>query len=204
MVSSKSLRVCQTIIETDGQSVQPYTTEVIQIFAGQRYSFILTASQPISNYWIRAQPSLGISTFTGGLNSAILRYSGAPKSDPASRLIPGRVPMDEGQLTPLESPGAPGSATLGSDDVYSINLKIRYDFGAQRFHVNEGTFISPTVPVLLQIMSGAKKASDLLPVGSVTVLPANRVVELSMPAGDIPGVRVRKFNPNMAHSYLYL
>ena len=182
----------QTIIEVDGQNVQPYITSVIQIFAGQRYSFVLTANQLVSNYWIHARPSIGVGTFAGGLNSAILRYTGAPKADPTSRLVPGRIQMDESQLIPLENPGAPGSPMVGAEDVYSINLKIRYDFEAQQFHINDGTFTTPTVPVLLQIMNGAKKASDLLPAGSIVALPKNRVVELSMPAGDIPGVRVRK------------
>ena len=51
--------------------------------------------------------------------------------------------------------------------------------------------MSPTVPVLLQILSGAQSATDLLPAGSVYVLPPNSVVELSMPAGAAGGpVRV--------------
>jgi iron transport multicopper oxidase len=42
------------------------------------------------------------------------------------------------------------------------------------------------VPVLLQILSGAQSATDLLPTGSVFTLPANSVVELSIPGGT-PG-----------------
>lgn len=32
-----------TIIEADGVSTQPYTVDALQIFAGQRYSFVLNA-----------------------------------------------------------------------------------------------------------------------------------------------------------------
>ena len=45
----------------------------------------------------------------------------------------------------------------------------------------------PPVPVLLQIMSGAKNASDLLPAGSIYGLGANKSVELTIPAGAVGG-----------------
>jgi len=62
-----------TIIEIDGISHQPYTVDGLDIFAAQRYSFIvrqifrlavkrcaddfvsqLEANQPVANYWVRA------------------------------------------------------------------------------------------------------------------------------------------------------
>jgi hypothetical protein len=55
------------------------------------------------------------------------------------------------------------------------------------FSVNGFVFVPPTVPVLLQILSGAKKASDLLPAGSVYGLDPNKSVELTIPAGVIGG-----------------
>ena len=51
------------------------------------------------------------------------------------------------------------------------------------FEVNGVAFESPSVPVLLQILSGAQKASDLLPTGSIYGLDANKSVELTIPAG---------------------
>lgn len=35
---------------------------------GQRYSFILTANQPVSNYWIRAIPNYGTIDIVNGTN----------------------------------------------------------------------------------------------------------------------------------------
>ncbi|KAF7304581.1 Laccase lcc6 [Mycena chlorophos] len=46
-----------TIIEVDGTNHNPLTVDSIQIFAGQRYSFVLTANQPVANYWVRTVPS---------------------------------------------------------------------------------------------------------------------------------------------------
>jgi FtsP/CotA-like multicopper oxidase with cupredoxin domain len=39
-----------TIIEADGIPTMPRVVDSIQIFAGQRYSFVLEANQPVGNY----------------------------------------------------------------------------------------------------------------------------------------------------------
>ena len=58
---------------------------------------------------IRANPSQGTTGFTGGINSAILRYSGAPDADPTSiRNIEG-IALNEADLHPLVNPGAVSS-----------------------------------------------------------------------------------------------
>jgi iron transport multicopper oxidase len=56
-----------------------------------------------------------------------------------------------------------------------------------KFEVNGVSFEPPTVPVLLQILSGAKKASDLLPKGSIYGLDPGKSVELVIPGGAIGG-----------------
>ncbi|EDR14430.1 laccase, multicopper oxidase, benzenediol:oxygen oxidorectuctase [Laccaria bicolor S238N-H82] len=171
-----------TIIEVDGNNVQRTTVDSIQIFAGQRYSFILTANQAVSNYWIRALPNVGTQGFSGGVNSAILRYSGANSSDPTTNQTTSVVPMLETSLHPLTNPGAPGKPVAGGADV-NINLNITFNATELLFTVNGASFQPPTVPVLLQILSGAKTAQDLLPSGSVYTLPRNKVVEVTMPGG---------------------
>jgi iron transport multicopper oxidase len=55
--------------------------------------------------------------------------------------------------------------------------------------VNGAKFVPPSAPVLLQILSGTKSATDLLPPGSVYVLPRNSVIEVSIPGGT-PGAPV--------------
>ncbi|CAA7265189.1 unnamed protein product [Cyclocybe aegerita] len=172
-----------TIIEVDAVNVTPLVVDEIQIFAGQRYSFVLNTNRPIGNYWIRAHPNIGPQGFVGGLNSAILRYWGAPNADPTTTSSVSN-PMLETNLHPLTNAGAPGVPTLGAADV-NINFDILFDFASLTFNVNGATFHPPTVPVLLQIMSGAMTPSALLPPGSVYVLPPNKVVELSLPGGSI-------------------
>ncbi|KAG5650727.1 hypothetical protein H0H81_011243 [Sphagnurus paluster] len=169
-----------TIIEVDGINVQPLTVDSIQTFAGQRFSFVLTADQPIANYWVRAKPNLGTTTFTGGLNSAILRYTTAPEADPTTVQTPSIIPMVETNLHPLLNAAAPGGS--GPADV-AINLAIAFNGTTRKFSINGATFSPPTVPVLLQIISGAQTAQSLLPAGSVYSLPRNKVIELTIPGG---------------------
>ncbi|KAF4613312.1 hypothetical protein D9613_011034 [Agrocybe pediades] len=170
-----------TIIEVDTVNVEPLTADSIQIFAGQRYSFVLNANQPINNYWIRAEPNLGNSSFTGGLNSAILRYYGAPVQYPNTTRIVNN-PMLETNLHPLENPGAPGVPGVGNADV-NLPMIIDLNRTSGLFTVNNASFIPPKVPVLLQIMSGAHLAQDLMPKESLYILQPNQVVELTIPGG---------------------
>jgi len=166
----------------DGVNVEPLAVDSIQIFAGQRYSFVLEANQTIGNYWIRAQPNIGTTTFDGGLNSAILRYVGAAVTDPTTTSSLTNL-MLETNLHPLENPGAPGQPQQGGADV-SVNLDIAFNATDVTFSINGAQFIPPTAPVLLQILSGARTAEDLLPSGSVYPLPANKVIEVSIAGGS--------------------
>ncbi|KXN92880.1 Laccase-1, partial [Leucoagaricus sp. SymC.cos] len=172
-----------TIIEVDGVNVEPLEVDSIQIFAAQRYSFVLSADQTVDNYWVRAQPNVGPTGFDNGINSAILRYSGASDADPTSTQSTSTAALVETDLHPLEDPGAPGTAEIGAADV---NLNLVIGFSGGQFTINDAVFAPPTVPVLLQILSGAREASDLLPSGSVYTVPANSVIELSIAGGTHP------------------
>jgi len=142
---------------------------------------VLNANQPINNYWIRAEPNLGNTTFTAGLNSAILRYAGAPIQDPTTARIVNNA-MLETNLHPLENPGAPGVPGVGNANV-NLPMIIGRNATTRKFTVNNATFDPPNVPVLLQIMSGASSVQDLMPMGSYYELPPNSVVELTIPGG---------------------
>lgn len=192
-----------TIIEVDGINTQPLQVDSIQIFAGQRYSFILNANQPIGNYWIRANPNLGTTGFAGGINSAILRYVLAnPLVDPTTTQTPSTSPLVEANLVPLENPAAPGVPQVGAADV-SINLNFGFDVANLELTINGVAFHSPTVPVLLQILSGTVNAQDLLPSGSVYSLPPNKVIELSMPAGVAGGPVSFSSRSGVPFAYMY-
>lgn len=171
----------------------------IQIFAGQRYSFILnTTNHAETNYWVRANPNgppnaIG---FKGGINSAILRYKNATIEDPTtSESSPGKL-LKETELQPISDPRAPGTPGRGNADV-NINLNI--GFNGTRFSVKgttvpsipmsdpngDGSFAEDlTVPVLLHLLSGERSPDQLLKHGTFFSLPPNKVVEISIPGGS--------------------
>ncbi|KAG5651130.1 hypothetical protein H0H81_009762 [Sphagnurus paluster] len=176
-----------TIIEADGEYTAPLVVDSIVIHAGQRYSVIVTANQPISNYWIRANPDeRAFPGFDNGRNMAILRYSGAAAVEPTTALVASTRPMNEVNLRALIQPRPPGVPGVGNADV-NINIAHVFNPSTFRYEVNGAAFEHPKMPVLLQILSGAYTAQELLPKGSVYPLPSNKVIEISMP-GTGPAV----------------
>ncbi|KAJ6511592.1 yellow laccase [Mycena vitilis] len=171
-----------TIIEVDGVNHAPLTVDSIQIYAGQRYSFVLNANQAVDNYWIRTVANGGTTGFDNGINSAILRYDGADVVDPTTSATTSTAALDETNLHPLVATPVPGTAAPGGVDV-ALNLLITLDFTTFEFAINGAEFTPPTVPVLLQILSGAHTAAELLPAGSVYALSKNSVIEISIPGG---------------------
>lgn len=176
-----------TIIEADGNLVEPVVVDSIPVYAGQRYSVVITANQSVGNYWIRALSNHPNQTFEGGQSSAIFRYEGAPDQDPTTQHGPYILPFDESALHPIHKAGAPGIPQPGKADI-NLNLIPGLRGGQAQYTINNVSFVDPSLPVLLQILSGAVHPSQLLPNGSVYVLPFNKTVEISMPATDLtPG-----------------
>jgi iron transport multicopper oxidase len=171
------------VIEADGENTIPHIVDSLRIFAGQRYSVVVHANHPIGNHWMRAVPNRGNPGFARGVNLAIFRYADAPQTDPSTdpTTPPANIlPLKETDLHPLESPFAPGKPRPGEADVV-INLAHAFDPSTFTFKMNGVTFVPPTVPVLLQILSRTRNAQDLLPKGSVYSLPRNKVIEISLP-----------------------
>ena len=174
-----------TVIETDGVETEPLVVDSIPVFASQRYSVVVTANQTIGNYWIRALSSQPDQTFDGGQSSAILRYAGAPEQEPTTEHGPYVLPYEEGNVHPLITPGVPGIPEPGKADV---NINLIPGLNSIRFTLNGISYSNPPLPVLLQILSGARDPSQLLPEGSVYVLPRGKVIEISIPATELsPG-----------------
>ncbi|KAJ2912231.1 hypothetical protein MD484_g8184, partial [Candolleomyces efflorescens] len=169
------------VIEADGETTVPTEpVDGVHIFAGQRYSFVLHANQPKSNYWIRANPNLRPlnNRFDGGVNSAILRYADAPIAEPESTLPPSPTLrfLKETELHPFTNPRAPGKDNIYGND---FNKTFRVNFVGGRFLMNDVPWEVPPTPILLQILSG-KNASQLMPKGSIVHLKRNQVVQLTI------------------------
>ncbi|KAG2118390.1 laccase [Suillus clintonianus] len=167
-----------TIIEVDGQYVEPLVVNSIQIYAAQRYSFILETNQTVDNYWVHADPNAGTNS------TAILRYAGSPNVDPKNRTTPNSAALNETSLHPLYPP-AP--SLLQQDADVKLNLVLGKNNTSFNFLINGVQYTSPSVPVLLQLLSGDMTASDLAPNGTVYTLPRNKVIEISWNPDNSPG-----------------
>ncbi|KAF9058479.1 laccase lcc6 [Rhodocollybia butyracea] len=173
-----------SVIEADSVETEQVVADSIQIFAAQRYSFILNANQTVNNYWIRANSSRGPAGFASGINSAILRYRGAATEEPTTTDTAANL-LQETSLHALVDPGAPGLPIIDGAD-YNLNLQL--GFSAGNFLINGVQFIPPSVPVLLQIISGTTNAADLLPTGSVYNLPLNKTIQITFNASSIAAI----------------
>ncbi|KAG0701905.1 laccase [Suillus ampliporus] len=167
-----------TIIEVDGQYVKPLVVDSIQIYAAQRYSFILEANQTVDNYWVHADPNTGTNA------TAILRYAGSPTVDPQNRTTPNSLALNETDLHPLY----PAPPILFQEDAdVKLNLVLGTNESNFNFLINDVQYTSPSIPVLLQLLSGDMSASQLAPNGSVYTLAGNRVIEISWNPDNSPG-----------------
>ncbi|KAF7783314.1 CAZyme family AA1 [Agaricus bisporus var. burnettii] len=182
-----------TIIETEGTETAPVTVNSIQILAGQRYSAVLKANQTIDNYWIRALPNLGTNglskTFDGGVNSAILRYKGARFAEPRTQQQKQTIPLIEANLHPANPTPVPGGRSPdGADQTFTFTLQLNTtDPDHVRWSFNNTPFVAPSVPVLLQILSGTTDPAELVPEGTIYRVERNKTIQLNIPTGLVGG-----------------
>nr|XP_039257018.1 laccase-5-like [Styela clava] len=72
------------VIATDGHDVEPYMVSSLAIHSGERYDFVVDASNEVANYWIRVRALESCARLS---QMAILRYQGAPESDPSTTAV---------------------------------------------------------------------------------------------------------------------
>lgn len=67
-----------TIINSDGFDIKPITVDSLVTYAGERWDFVLEASRPVANYWMRFKGLMDCDErFTSAYTAAILHYAGA-------------------------------------------------------------------------------------------------------------------------------
>ncbi|KAJ7018613.1 laccase [Mycena alexandri] len=170
------------VMELDGVEHDPTPFQNADIYAAQRLSIIVAANQSIDNYWIRAFPVGGSASnnpnFNPNLTLAILRYEGAAEVEPTTVNVPG-AKLDDSLMHPIasEGPGKLGSGPPGFAMVLNISNTINPPF----FDINGISYQSPSLPVLLQLLSGASQPHDFLPSEQVILLPPNTIVDITIP-----------------------
>ncbi|KAJ6540213.1 laccase [Mycena vulgaris] len=181
------------VMELDGVEHDPMPFQNADVYAAQRISLILHANQTVDNYWIRAPPVGGSPSnnphFQANLTLAILRYVGAPEVEPTTVNVPGPK-LDDGLMHPIASEGPGNLGSAPADLALTLNV-------AQPtppfFEINGISYLSPSLPVLLQLLSGASKPQDFLPSEQVILLPSNSIIEINIQI-DIPGGGAHPFH----------
>ncbi|KAJ7255692.1 hypothetical protein C8J57DRAFT_1517984 [Mycena rebaudengoi] len=175
----------------------PYA--VITVTQGLRYShtFDVMELDGVEHDPVALQNGEGLRCPTGGspsvnpnsdpaLTKAILHYVGAPDEKPTTVKVP-EAKLDDGLMHPIaaENPGRYGAGAPGFAKVLSIDTV--YVCAVSSALTELCSYLSPSLPVLLQLLSGAAKPTDFLPSEQVIVLPKNTIVDISVPGGGMYG-----------------
>ncbi|KAK0202637.1 laccase [Desarmillaria ectypa] len=175
-----------TIIEVDGIYHEPLTVDSFDIYVGQRYSFIVTADQPVANYWISAPMELQHSSDNDDLDTnnvfAVLHYEGADNGEPKTDIAllkKGNV-LEEHLLVPLRDPEVPGGNNPADRIIDLRFTRTTNDAtGHLEWTINDISYKSPDLPTLFNIMiNGFTKENQFSVPEHTFVLAPNEVIEL--------------------------
>ncbi|KAJ7772303.1 Cu-oxidase-domain-containing protein [Mycena metata] len=170
-----------TIIEADGVATVPNEVNILTIFPGQRYSFVVNANQAVGNYWINAIIDSGNPAHNLNLNvtlsRGILRYEGAPNAEPTAPMGSGptgaaAVPLNEYDLVPLDPIPAPEPDFRVTFDTFMPDL------APAMWEINNSSYVSPKVPTLVRVLEG--DTSKFNQSENTFLFPANKTVEITI------------------------
>ncbi|CAG8564146.1 10501_t:CDS:2 [Acaulospora colombiana] len=169
-----------TIIEVEGTPINPVAINWLPINIAQRYSAIVVANQSVGNYWIRAvisNCSLPVNNltinyntplFANGQITGILRYDGAPATNPTSVAYPQNssdcYDLDPTTLKPSTPPNPAVPQTTNITQIY-MEISIKFPFvGRNRILVeaainNSSFFPSTSYPSYRKVVDGSNFSS---------------------------------------------
>ncbi|KAK7500484.1 hypothetical protein BaRGS_00008391, partial [Batillaria attramentaria] len=132
------------VISVDGMPLQPRLVDTVIVHPGERYDFVLDASEDAGNYWLRVL-GLYYCDFqpVRRTGAAILRYEGAPEVDPSGD----RTQQRDGiLLNPILFDGNITKYGWNREVIRTDDMRYAYDSN----YTDEITFRLPPVPILSQ------------------------------------------------------
>lgn len=114
------------LITNDFTPIQPASVTSVLIHIGQRYDVVITATQAVANYWIRAVAENACLSFNAGTGLAVLNYAGVPATTvPTTIAQPVTNPgcAEPAGLTPWV-PNNVGSVDAFKSQVTSLNVNV--------------------------------------------------------------------------------
>ncbi|KAF8583110.1 multicopper oxidase [Ramaria rubella] len=182
-----------TIIEADGIPHEPLTVDSFNIYVAQRYSIVLTANQPVANYWIRSPMTVSGASNNKNLNTnnifAVLHYAGAPNAEPTTKADGGGggTLLQEQNLHAINEPvpggNGPADRTIDLDFTKSTDSK-----GSVEWIINGIQYLPPDLPTLLNIIANNFTVESNFTTSEHTfVLNHNDVIDLNI-HGSLNGI----------------
>ncbi|KAJ7192668.1 Cu-oxidase-domain-containing protein [Mycena pura] len=167
-----------TVIETDGVATVPHEVNILNIHAGQRYSLVVTANQPVGNYWINAFIDGGNPAHNLLLNPGILRYKGAPDEEPQTPMTAGptgadAVMLNEWELVPLVPIPAP-------EPDFNLTFRTFMPAGITQWEINNISYVPPSVPTLVRVLNGETEEKDFNLTENTFLFPANKAIQIEI------------------------
>ncbi|KAI6041857.1 Cupredoxin [Pisolithus marmoratus] len=148
------------------------------IAPGNSFLYNFAVPNQAGTFWYHSHFHL---QYCEGLRGPLIVYD---PLDPYSNLYDVDIDIPERQyktlLIALNDSGVPGTPGVGNADV-NLNLVAQINQTTLLFEINGVAYKSLETLVLLQILGGAISPSQLLPQGSVYILPVNKTVEVSFP-----------------------
>ncbi|KAJ6540878.1 Fet3 protein [Mycena vulgaris] len=169
-----------TVIEADGVAVQEFQTTMLSVFAGQRYSVLVTANQPAgSKYAVHA--NMDPETFGSPPASSIINITSSIAYLPQSSLqitnlgpVAQYKPIDDTALVPLIPQASPfPDVTIELNASFSVMSD-----GTNRLLFNQLTYNRPLVPALFSALSLANPAQASAYGPTTFVLASSKVYEI--------------------------
>lgn len=140
------------VIASDFVSVNPYSTDIVNIAIGQRYDIIVTANATADNYWLRAIAQTACSNNDNpGDIKGIVRYDSTSTEDPTSQANDNASTdecVDETSLVPYVKVDASDLADVSTD----FSVAVAASAGRFYWSMGNNTFINQwNYPSLQQI-----------------------------------------------------
>lgn len=151
------------VIEADGEKLQPFKTDYIEVNSGQRYSFLVTADQTPKDYWMRTETKWRGGTVTFNNGYSLLRYTNVTAAALANSPVVSTTPIESvgtwvSQLKPLLGTYLPPPTKV--DDVIILKGMQKVVQGYLKWVVNDVSMRLPSAPHL-QSMYGNASIRDV-------------------------------------------
>lgn len=157
-----------TIIEVDGQDIEPVVTDYLEIASGQRYSVLFYANQTVDNYYIHTDVRWRAVHPKNGI--AILHYNGANNAPKDIVPVPSQLPsfpresaqwilaefkpLDHASFAPYEL-----DVKTPAREIVLTAAHITLPSGRSVWTINNVVSQQPEVPIILDILSGTRSTT---------------------------------------------